>query len=409
MQQGEYQNWQGCASLSSSTAIVQIGASEFDRFEGLGVCHRCNPRALLPQLNSTHTCFVLSLAFFKGTKQVTSITIGRRRLRHCPICSQVFLDALRISKTSSFRGPLAAWAHCFPRRHMRQIYNRKGLDQVFCKSRNVKHAQDLRRLYRDLCGEAAPRATSANAMRFASTSVPRYIHASLESMMTSRACHHHHPQSVAEHYAKEWKREWRGEDTISFDKETSSIRDLRDKHVAEAHEWARNLDLSAASVRKACLSFPSKTAIGLDQHAFKDIALLPDNALGSLGEIVRQCFVKLAIPTQSLLQLLVLLGKKNGGSRTIAILHTTYRLTMRLVSAHISQWDVNFAGKWDSALKGNSALRAHVARAMGIKLAHSEGQYVIHFLWDMRKFYDSIKAARGYPLEILVLGTLTHK
>ena len=81
------------------------------------------------------------------------------------------------------------------------------------------------------------------------------------------------PQSVAEHYAKAWKREWRDEDTISFDKETSSIRDLRDKHVADTHEWARNLDLSAASVHKACLSFPSKTAIGLDQHAFKDIAL----------------------------------------------------------------------------------------------------------------------------------------
>ena len=152
-------------------------------------------------------------------------------------------------------------------------------------------------------------------------------------------------------------------------------------------------------------------------QALKDIALLPDVALVSLGEIIRQCFVKLAISTQSLSQLLVLLGKKNGGSRTIAILHTTYRLTMRLVATHSSQWDVKFAGKWDSALKGNSALRAHVARAMGIELAHSEGQFVIHFLWDMRKFYDSIKAhllipqlvARGYPLEILVLGTLTHK
>ena len=50
-------------------------------------------------------------------------------------------------------------------------------------------------------------------------------------------------------------------------------------------------------------------------------------------------------------------------------------------------------------------------------MAHNEGQYVIHFLWDMRKFCDSIKAhllipqlvARGYPLEILVLGSLTHK
>ena len=79
---------------------------------------------------------------------------------------------------------------------------------------------------------------------------------------------------------------------------------------------------------------------------------------------------------------------------------------MRLVSAHASQCDVKFAGKWDSALKGNSAhIRAHVARAVGIELTHNEGQYVIHFLWEMRKFHDSIKAhllipqlvARGYP------------
>ena len=56
------------------------------------------------------------------------------------------------------------------------------------------------------------------------------------------------------------------------------------------------------------LSFPSKTAIGLDQHVFTDIALLPDNALDSLGQIIRQCF------TQSLLQLLVLFGKKMEGA-----------------------------------------------------------------------------------------------
>ena len=89
---------------------------------------------------------------------------------------------------------------------------------------------------------------------------------------------------------------------------------------------------------------------------------------------------------------------------------------MRLLSAHISHWDVKFAGKWDSALKGNSALRAHVARAAGIDLAHSEGKYVIHSFWDMRKFHDSINAhllipqlvARGYPIEILVFPQITE-
>ena len=118
------------------------------------------------------------------------------------------------------------------------------------------------------------------------------------------------PQCVAEFDAHEWKRERSGEDAICFNKEISSTRALREKHVEEAREWAGNLDVRAEKVRKACLSFPSKMSIGLDQHAFKDIALLPDNALDCLGEIVRQCIVKLARPSQSLLQLLVLSGKK---------------------------------------------------------------------------------------------------
>ena len=42
---------------------------------------------------------------------------------------------------------------------------------------------------------------------------------------------------------------------------------------------------------------------------------------------------------------------------------------MRQISAYISQFDVKFADKWDSALRGNSALRAHVARAAGLELA----------------------------------------
>ena len=42
---------------------------------------------------------------------------------------------------------------------------------------------------------------------------------------------------------------------------------------------------------------------------------------------------------------------------------------------------------------------------------------VLHFLWDLKKFYDSIRTAvlvprlvdLGYPEEVLVLGLLAHK
>ena len=88
---------------------------------------------------------------------------------------------------------------------------------------------------------------------------------------------------MAELNAYDWKREWGGEDAIGFVKEINSIRALWEKHVAEARVWASNLDLRAENVRKGCLSFPSKTAIGLDEHAFTDIALLRDNALDFFG------------------------------------------------------------------------------------------------------------------------------
>ena len=228
------------------------------------------------------------------------------------------------------------------------------------------------------------------------------------------------PQCEAELYAHEWKREWGGEDAIGIVKENEQFSCSTGKHVAEPREWASKLDLRAGNVRKACLSFPSKKAIGLDQHAFTDIALLPDNALESLGEIIRQMFCQVGSTNSATFAIVGLLGQENGGSRTIAILHATYCLTMRLVSAHNSRWDVKFAGKWDSALKGNAALRAHVARAVGFELAHTEGQCVVHFLWDMWKFDDSVKAhllipqlvARGYPLEIFgfaLVDTQNHR
>ena len=71
-----------------------------------------------------------------------------------------------------------------------------------------------------------------------------------------------YPQCVAEHHAHEWKREWCSEDTIGFNKEISCVRALREQHFEEARGWAGNLDLRAGDVRKACLSFPSKAAIG---------------------------------------------------------------------------------------------------------------------------------------------------
>ena len=110
-----------------------------------------------------------------------------------------------------------------------------------------------------------------------------------------------------------------------------AIFELRQAHVCGAGDWANGLDLSVDNFRKASLSFshPRHRSDLINTHSVQSILCVTTG-------IVRPCFVKMQIPVPSLLQLLILLGNTSGGSRTIAILHTTYRLTMRLVSSHIS-------------------------------------------------------------------------
>ena len=57
--------------------------------------------------------------------------------------------------------------------------------------------------------------------------------------------------------------------------------------------------------------------------------------------------------------------------------------------------------RYDSALAGWSSLRAAVMRAVKIESAVAMGMHAGHFLWDMRKFYDSV--------DLIILGTRAHE
>ena len=55
------------------------------------------------------------------------------------------------------------------------------------------------------------------------------------------------------------------------------------------------------------------------------LACLPDVALVRLGLLFKQSIATLKVPIQELLNILTLLGKTLGGSRTIAIMASFYR------------------------------------------------------------------------------------
>lgn len=105
----------------------------------------------------------------------------------------------------------------------------------------------------------------------------------------------------------------------------------------------------------------------------------------------KSSIANLAMPTSELLNLMVLLGKKSGGSRTIAILGSFYTLLMKLMQDNVTDWDAAKAGKWDTAFKGSFALRAQIQRALNIEVAFDHQQDVIVLLWDMNKLFDSVR------------------
>ena len=138
--------------------------------------------------------------------------------------------------------------------------------------------------------------------------------------------------------------------------------------------------------------------------------------MSQLGALFKQAVSTLSLPQQSLLNIGARLGKKRGGCRVIAIMCSFYRELMKCLSPKLRDWDLAEGHRYDSALAGNSSLRAAVLRALKVENATAMGMHVGHLLWDMEKFYDSIDLLvlagelikRNYPSEMLILGVLAH-
>ena len=106
------------------------------------------------------------------------------------------------------------------------------------------------------------------------------------------------------------------------------------------------------------------------------------------------------VPMQLLLVLIGLLPKDTEGERPIALTSMLYRLIMKLEKPECSQWDEETAGHWDTAIAGNSCLRAALARALGMEAAQARGFATIGILWDLAAFFDSIRIHRLVKLAL---------
>ena len=127
------------------------------------------------------------------------------------------------------------------------------------------------------------------------------------------------PIAVAHEHSTPWEKEWGGSHP-DFQKEiVECFKKLRKDSLEGAAELAQSLDTSASKVRDALRVFSCTTATGCGHLNLRRMAKLPNNVPEQLGALFKQSIATLTVPMQELMNLLSLLGKKAGGSRTIAI------------------------------------------------------------------------------------------
>ena len=144
---------------------------------------------------------------------------------------------------------------------------------------------------------------------------------------------------------------------------------------------------------------------------------MPDPVLHKLSELLQKVKRDLAMPVQVHLNLMASIGKKTGGSRTVAVAATLYRLLMELDDEKLKQFETKEAFSNDTAKAGANASHSAEDRALQAELMTAEGKALCSILWDFKKFFDMIDtevlieeaAAVGFPMEELILSLTVHQ
>ena len=104
---------------------------------------------------------------------------------------------------------------------------------------------------------------------------------------------------------------------------------------------------------------------------------MPNIVLTELGKLLSDVQFQAIPPLQAMTNIMATLPKKYGGTRTVAIASTVYRLLMELDNQEVAAFEAAQAFECDSATAGSSAIVAAEERALETELAKAEGQHVL--------------------------------
>ena len=132
-----------------------------------------------------------------------------------------------------------------------------------------------------------------------------------------------------------------------------------------------------------------KDTRGSDNWTCTELKALPDFAKSEIADALDKGIKSIAWPLQMLLNLMALLGKPNGGDRTVSKTPMLYRMVVRYLT-EFKEWAIQHSQEYDSAKRGSSALRAALLRNVVSEVAVVLGYEVATVFNDFEKFFDTM-------------------
>ena len=112
---------------------------------------------------------------------------------------------------------------------------------------------------------------------------------------------------------------------------------------------------------------------------------MSDQALEELVKLLNEVERRLTWPAHLYHNFVVLMGRPAGGTRPIALMPMLSWLWTKNRRPQIAAWETAWAGPWDAAVKGSSALRAAILGMLQDEVAVYRGRNSLTTLWDEEK------------------------
>ena len=190
---------------------------------------------------------------------------------------------------------------------------------------------------------------------------------------------------MGKYYLGDWTALWT-EMPQDLEELHRTIRDLLDETIGEDPLSP----ITREQITIGLKQFKNNTALGIDHWSPRELKGLPTEAHEELATLLNDIKQNRSWPRHILYDIVVLMGKPNGGTRPIALMPMIYGLWTKIRKPLIAQWETTYSGPWDAAIKGSSALTAALRSQLLYEVAHYNKTPQWHDTIRHGKNYDNI-------------------